>query len=44
LLGLHQVENAATAYAALQQVRQQGWALSDQAIRQGLRGALARSF
>jgi dihydrofolate synthase/folylpolyglutamate synthase len=35
LLGYHQVENAATAYAALQVVRAEGLAISEQAIRQG---------
>lgn len=35
LLGPHQMENAATAYAALQVAREQGLAVSDEAIRQG---------
>lgn len=35
LLGLHQVENAATAYAALQIARQQGLKLDEAAIRTG---------
>lgn len=35
LLGYHQVENAATAYAALQIVRMEGLAVSEQAIREG---------
>lgn len=35
LLGLHQVENAATAYGALLLVRQAGLAVSDEAIRAG---------
>ncbi len=35
LLGYHQVENAATAYAALQVARQRGLSLSETAIRQG---------
>ena len=35
LLGYHQVVNAATAYAALQQAAQAGLKLSDEAIRQG---------
>lgn len=35
LLGYHQVENAATAYAALQVGREAGLALSDADIRQG---------
>jgi dihydrofolate synthase/folylpolyglutamate synthase len=36
LLGYHQVENAATAYTALQVVRQEGLTLSEDAIRVGL--------
>lgn len=35
LLGLHQVENAATAYAALLLARQQGLAIRDEAIQAG---------
>jgi dihydrofolate synthase/folylpolyglutamate synthase len=35
LLGYHQVENAATAYVALQLVRQAGLAISESGIRQG---------
>ncbi len=35
LLGYHQVINAAVAYAALQEVRQRGYAIDDEAIRQG---------
>lgn len=35
LLGLHQVENAATAYAALVTARAEGLAVSDQAIAEG---------
>ncbi len=35
LLGAHQVENAATAYAALQVAREQGLAVSQRAIREG---------
>jgi len=35
LLGYHQVENAATAYAALQIVRKNGLKVSDEAIREG---------
>lgn len=35
LLGLHQVENAATAYAALLAARREGYPISDEAIRQG---------
>jgi dihydrofolate synthase / folylpolyglutamate synthase len=38
LLGQHQVENAAVAYAALQTLRQGGWPLAAGAIRDGLRG------
>lgn len=36
LLGYHQVENAATAYSALQVARQEGLSISEEAIRQGL--------
>jgi dihydrofolate synthase/folylpolyglutamate synthase len=36
LLGYHQVENAATAYAALQVSRERGLAISDEAVRIGL--------
>ena len=35
LLGYHQVENAATAYAALQTARAQGLAIDENGIRQG---------
>jgi len=35
LLGTHQVENAATAYAALQAAKERGLALDEMAIRQG---------
>jgi dihydrofolate synthase/folylpolyglutamate synthase len=35
LLGYHQVENAATAYAALQAARERGLKIEDEAIRQG---------
>ncbi len=35
LLGMHQVENGATAYTALQVAREQGIAISDQAIKDG---------
>jgi len=35
LLGYHQVENAATAYAALQSVRTRGLAIDENAIRKG---------
>jgi dihydrofolate synthase/folylpolyglutamate synthase len=35
LLGLHQVENATTAYATLQVLRDQGVAITDEAIRRG---------
>ncbi len=37
LLGYHQVENAATAYAALSAVSAEGLAVSEHAIRQGFR-------
>ena len=36
LLGLHQVENASTAYVALSVVRQEGLQISDESIRTGL--------
>jgi dihydrofolate synthase/folylpolyglutamate synthase len=36
LLGYHQVENAATAYTALQVARQEGLALTEESIREGL--------
>jgi dihydrofolate synthase/folylpolyglutamate synthase len=39
LLGPHQIENAAVAYAALEIVRQQGFPLSDETIRTGFAGA-----
>lgn len=35
LLGLHQVENAVTAYAALLALRREGYPIPDEAIRQG---------
>ena len=35
LLGLHQVENAATAYAALLAARREGYPIADEAIQQG---------
>lgn len=35
LLGYHQMENGATAYATLQVVRENGWAVSDDDIRIG---------
>ena len=35
LLGPHQIENAATAYVALQALRKQGIAISEDAIREG---------
>jgi dihydrofolate synthase / folylpolyglutamate synthase len=38
LLGYHQVENAATAYTALQVARQQGIKISDEAIKNGFAG------
>jgi dihydrofolate synthase/folylpolyglutamate synthase len=38
LLGRHQVENAATAYAALQTVRASSLAVSEDAIREGFAG------
>lgn len=37
LLGFHQVENAATAYAALQVAREQGLVLPEEAIKRGFR-------
>ncbi|MEX2175911.1 MAG: folylpolyglutamate synthase/dihydrofolate synthase family protein [Pirellulaceae bacterium] len=39
LLGRHQAANAATAIAAVRCLRRQGWAIGDQAIRQGLAAA-----
>jgi dihydrofolate synthase/folylpolyglutamate synthase len=38
LLGYHQVENAATAYAALQVARERGLAIGEEAIRRGFAG------
>lgn len=35
LLGYHQVENAATAYAVLQVMRENGWKISEKDIQQG---------
>jgi dihydrofolate synthase/folylpolyglutamate synthase len=35
LLGYHQVENAATAYTALQIIREEGFAISEREIRRG---------
>lgn len=37
LLGAHQVENAATAYAALQVARQRGFAITERQIQEGFR-------
>jgi dihydrofolate synthase/folylpolyglutamate synthase len=37
LLGLHQVENAATAYATLQVASQQGMSITEEQIREGFR-------
>ncbi len=37
LLGFHQVENAATAYAALQVAREQGLAMKPEAVLEGMR-------
>ena len=37
LLGAHQVENAATAYAALQALRGRGWPIAADALQAGLR-------
>ncbi len=39
LLGPHQIDNAATAYAALQAARRQGLAVSPEAIRRGFAAA-----
>ena len=36
LLGKHQVDNAATAIAAVMHLRQQGFEISDKAIQEGL--------
>ena len=40
LLGYHQVQNAATAYAALQVAREAGLPVSDAAIREGFAGVV----
>ncbi len=40
LLGPHQIDNAATAYAALQVARRQGLAISQEAIRRGFARAI----
>jgi len=40
LLGYHQVQNAATAYAALAEVRRQGIAISERAIEEGFAGVV----
>jgi dihydrofolate synthase / folylpolyglutamate synthase len=40
LLGYHQVQNAATAYAALQVAREEGLAISEDAIRRGFRDVI----
>ena len=39
LLGPHQAANAATAIAAIYRLRDRGWTVSDEAIRQGLAAA-----
>jgi dihydrofolate synthase/folylpolyglutamate synthase len=39
LLGLHQAQNAAVALATIFELRRQGWAISENALRQGLREA-----
>src|SRR5262249_6368333 len=36
LLGEHQAANAAVAYACAQELRRQGWAIADEAVRRGL--------
>jgi dihydrofolate synthase/folylpolyglutamate synthase len=36
MLGNHQAANAAAAIAAVQQLRQRGWSISDEALRRGL--------
>jgi dihydrofolate synthase / folylpolyglutamate synthase len=36
MLGRHQAANAATAIAAVNQLRQRGWSISDEALRRGL--------
>ena len=38
LLGIHQLENAATAVAALEVLREQGHAIPDEAVQQGFAG------
>jgi dihydrofolate synthase / folylpolyglutamate synthase len=40
LLGLHQVENASTAYAALSVLRETGFTIADQAIKDGFANAI----
>ena len=40
LLGFHQVQNASTAYAALQVARQEGLAISEEAIRAGFQNVV----
>lgn len=40
LLGYHQVQNAATAYAALQVARESGLPVSDAAVREGFAGVV----
>jgi dihydrofolate synthase/folylpolyglutamate synthase len=39
LLGRHQAQNAAVALATIFELRRQGWAISENALRQGLREA-----
>lgn len=40
LLGYHQVVNAAVAYATLQVLRDRGWSVGDEAVREGFRSVV----
>ncbi len=40
LLGYHQVVNAAVAYATLQVLRERGWSVEDEAVREGFRSVV----
>jgi dihydrofolate synthase/folylpolyglutamate synthase len=40
LLGYHQVVNAAVAYATLQVLRERGWSVDDQAVRNGFKSVV----
>jgi len=43
LLGSHQARNAGVALACIDQLRRDGWKISEEAIRQGLRNARCRA-